>query len=200
MQPSAAPDTVDLPHTHARPLHWLATATATAAVVALAGTLTPEAAEAGQTGSATGSASAPAAPGPAAAPDADGAAYPLRCGGAGHTIARRATGDLDGDKKPETVAVVHCEAGSGTPPAGLYVITRGRGAQDPARVVATLVDPREQRSVTALTVSDGTVRATLLGYSSPDVPSCCPDEKEQVTWEWTGGAFVRSAGDHARGV
>lgn len=37
MQPSAAPDLADLAHTHARAGHWLATATATAAVVALAG-------------------------------------------------------------------------------------------------------------------------------------------------------------------
>ncbi|GAA3053323.1 hypothetical protein GCM10017562_16680 [Streptomyces roseofulvus] len=197
MQPSAAPDPVDLAHTHARPLHWLATATATAAVVALAGALTPDAAEAGP---ATASASAPAAPGPAPAPDADTAAYPLRCGGADHRVAQRVTGDLDGDKNPETIAVVHCEAGSGTPPAGLYVLTRGRGDRAAARVVATLVDPREQRSVTGLAIRDGAVHATLLGYSSPDVPSCCPDEKEQVTWEWTGGAFVRTAGTQARGA
>ncbi|MFF8806596.1 hypothetical protein [Streptomyces omiyaensis] len=197
MQPSAAPDTVDLAHTHARPLHWLATATATAAVVALAGALAPRAAEAGP---ATTAAPAPAAPGPAVAPDATTADYPLECGGADHRVARSASGDLDGDGKPETVAVVHCEAGSGTPPAGLYVLTPGRGAQAPARVVATLVDPGERRSVTGLAVRDGAVRATLLGYSSVDVPSCCPDEKEQVTWEWTGGAFVRTAGAEARGV
>ncbi|KAA6216796.1 hypothetical protein [Streptomyces filamentosus] len=197
MQPSAAPDPVDLAHTHARPLHWLATATATAAVVALAGVLTPRAAEADTT---TTAAPAPAAPGPAAAPDADTAVYPLRCGGGAHTVARRATGDLDGDKNPETVAVVHCEAGSGTPPAGLYVLTRGRGEGAPARVVATLVDPREQRSVTDLEIREGAVRATLLGYSSPDVPRCCPDEKEQVGWEWTGGAFVRTTGAGALGA
>ncbi|MFF9344239.1 MULTISPECIES: hypothetical protein [unclassified Streptomyces] len=197
MQPSAAPDPVDLAHTHARPLHWLATATATAAVVALAGALTPRAAEAGP---ATASASAPAAPGPAAAPDAGTADYPLGCGGVPHRVARAVTGDLDGDENPETVAVVHCEAGSGTPPSGLYVLTRGRGDDAPARVVATLVDPSEQRSVTGLAIRDGAVRATLLGYSSPDVPSCCPDVKEQVGWDWTGGAFVRSAGAEARGV
>ncbi|GGR44346.1 hypothetical protein [Streptomyces roseolus] len=197
MQPSAAPDPVDHAHTHARPLHWLATATATAAVVALAGALSPEPAEAGP---ATASASAPAATGPAAAPDPDTADYPLRCGGADHRVARSATGDLDGDKNPETVAVVHCEAGSGTPPSGVYVLTPGRGAGAPARVVATLVDPREQRSVTGLALRDGAVRATLLGYSSPDVPSCCPDEKEQVTWEWTGGAFVRTTGTAAFGA
>ncbi|MFD5771257.1 hypothetical protein ACFWIN_36230 [Streptomyces sp. NPDC127049] len=198
MQPSAAPDPVDLAHTHARPLHWLATATATAAVVALAGALAPRTAEAGR--ATTTAAPAPQAPGPAAAPDPETAVYPLRCGGADHRVVQRVSGDLDGDKNPETVAVVHCEAGSGTPPAGLYVLTLGRGGTPPARVVATLVDPSEQRSVTGLAIRDGAVRATLLGYSSADVPSCCPDEKEQVGWEWTGGAFVRTTGAEARGV
>ncbi|WP_030691893.1 hypothetical protein [Streptomyces globisporus] len=192
MQPSAAPDLADLAHTHARPAHWLATATATAAVVALAGLLQPGPAGAGTVPA--------AAPRPAAAPDAAEVSYPLECGGVPHTVAKRVSGDLDGDGNPETVAVVHCEAGSGTPPSGVYVLTRGRGSGAPARVVATLVAPEQHRNVTELAVRDGAVRATLLGYSSPDVPSCCPDEKEQVSWRWQGGAFVRGDRADALGV
>ncbi|MFE5588846.1 hypothetical protein [Streptomyces sp. NPDC056549] len=192
MQPSAAPDLADLAHTHARSAHWLATATATAAVVALAGLLQP--------GPAGASAAPAAAPRPAPAPEAAGADYPLDCGGGPRTVAERATGDLDGDGNPETVAVVHCEAGSGTPPSGVYVLTRSKESGTPARVVATLVAPDEHRSVTELAVRDGAVRATLLGYSSPDVPSCCPDEKEQVSWHWQSGAFVRAGQADARGV
>ncbi|WP_328945527.1 hypothetical protein OG259_32760 [Streptomyces sp. NBC_00250] len=192
MQPSAAPDLADLAHTHARPAHWLATATATAAVVALAGLLQPGLAGAG---------TAPtAAPRPAPAPEATGADYPIDCGGVAHKVAKRATGDLDGDGNPETVAVVHCEAGSGTPPSGVYVLTRGKEAGAPARVVATLVAPELLKTVTDFAVRDGAVHATLLGYSSPDVPSCCPDEKEQVSWRWKGGAFVRAGQADARGV
>ncbi|MEU1227162.1 MULTISPECIES: hypothetical protein [unclassified Streptomyces] len=192
MQHSAAPDLADLAHTHARPAHWLATATATAAVVALAGFLQPGPASAG--------AAPAAAPRPAPAPDAAGADYPLECGGARHTVAKRVSGDLDGDGNPETVAVVHCEAGSGTPPSAVYVLTRGKGGGTPARVVATLVAPEQHRNVTELSVRDGAVRATLLGYSSPDVPSCCPDEKEQVSWRWQGGAFVRGDQTDALGA
>ncbi|MET9956803.1 hypothetical protein ABZ135_35375 [Streptomyces sp. NPDC006339] len=190
MQTSAV---TDLAHTHARPVHWLATATAMAGVVALAGLLQP------------GPAGATAAPAPAAAPDAATARFPLECGGAPSKIAQRATGDLDGDGNPETVAVVHCEAGSGTPPSGIYVLTHGKGTGKSAgggaaRVVATLVDPSELTTVSGFAVRDGAVRATLLGYSSPDVPSCCPDRKEQVTWRWQGGSFVRAAGAEARAV
>ncbi|GGR29533.1 hypothetical protein GCM10010497_34900 [Streptomyces cinereoruber] len=193
MQLPAAPDLTDLAHTHAGPMHWLATATATAAVVALAGLLQP-----GPVGTTT--ATAAAAPRPAAAPEAAGVAYPVECGGGPRTVAKRASGDLDGDGNPETVAVVHCEAGSGTPPSGVYVLTRGKGADAPARVVATLVAPDQHRSVTELAVRDGAVLATLLGYSSFDVPRCCPDEKEQVSWRWRGGAFVRAGQDEARGA
>ncbi|MFE1233448.1 hypothetical protein [Streptomyces sp. NPDC058745] len=193
MQPSAVPD---LAHTHARPVHWLATATAMAAVVAAAGLLQPGAATATtEAGPKTAPAAAPAA---APAPDAAGADYPLQCGGRPSKVVRQAQGDLDGDGDPETVAVVHCEAGSGTPPSGMYVLTRGeKGA---ARVVATLVEPTQQKSVADLAVRDGAVTATLLGYSSPDVPSCCPDEQEKVKWRWRGGAFVRGGQDDARAL
>ncbi|MFI8518156.1 hypothetical protein ACIGEZ_10100 [Streptomyces sp. NPDC085481] len=190
MQTSAV---TDLAHTHAHPVHWLATATAMAGVVALAGLLQPD------------PAGATAAPAPRPAPDAATAHYPLDCGGAPSKIAQRATGDLDGDGNPETVAVVHCEAGSGTPPSGIYVLTHGKGdgkgsGTPAARVVATLVEPSQQKNVTTFAVRDGAVRATLLGYSSPDVPSCCPDQREQVSWRWRGGTFVRTAQSQARAV
>ncbi|MEU7014858.1 hypothetical protein [Streptomyces sp. NPDC046385] len=186
MQTSAVPD---LAHTRARPVHWLATATAMAGVVALAGLLQP------------GAAGATAAPAPRPAPDAATAHFPLTCGGGPSKIAQWAGGDLDGDGNPETVAVVHCEAGSGTPPSGIYVLTHGKGAgASAARVVATLVEPSELKSVSGFAVRDGAVRATLLGYSSPDVPSCCPDQSEAVTWRWKGGAFVRAAQSEPRGV
>ncbi|MEU7113935.1 hypothetical protein [Streptomyces sp. NPDC046182] len=190
MQPPAVPD---LAHTHARPVHWLATATAMAAVVAAAGLLQPGPA----TATAAASGGAPAVVRPA--PDAATADYPLECGGAPVKIAQRASGDLDGDGNPETVAVVHCEAGSGTPPHALYVLTHAKGGPG-ARVVATLVESTQQQNVADLAVRDGAVTATLLGYSSPDVPSCCPDEQERVSWRWKGGTFVRATQSDARSV
>ncbi|MEU8520948.1 hypothetical protein [Streptomyces sp. NPDC048577] len=190
MQPSAVPD---LAHTHARPVHWLATATAMAAVVALAGLMQPAPATAiTEAGPGTAPAAVPAA---ASAPDSATAEYPLRCAGAPTRVVRQGQGDLDGDGIPETVAVVHCEAGSGTPPSGIYVLTRGEHGT--ARVVATLVDPALRRSVADFAVRDGAVTATLLGYSSPDVPSCCPDERERFKWRWQGGVFVRTTPDGA---
>ncbi|MEU4499189.1 hypothetical protein OG729_31915 [Streptomyces sp. NBC_00210] len=182
MQTSAVPD---LAHTHARPVHWLATATAMAGVIAAAGLLQPKSATASQAGpSQTETAAAPA-------PDPAAVVLPLQCGGVKSVVTKQASGDLDGDGGLETVAVARCDAGSGTPPSGIYVLTGGRGTAP--RVVATLVEPAQKLSVKEFAVRDGAVTATLLGYSSPDVPSCCPDELENVKWQWRGGKFVRTA-------
>ena len=109
---------------------------------------------------------------PVAAPDPATVDFPLECGGAGTTVAKQAPGDLDGDGRPETVAVVHCDAGSGTPPSGIYVLTQGSGAAP--RVVATLVDPADKKTVGDFAVREGRVSATLLGYSSLEVPALLP--------------------------
>ncbi|MFJ9639661.1 hypothetical protein [Streptomyces sp. NPDC101178] len=191
MQTSALPD---LAHTVTKPVHWLATAAAMAAVVALAGLLQPRTA----TATATATAHEPRTTTPVAAPDAEKADFPLECGGAGTTVARQAPGDLDGDGRPETVAVVHCDAGSGTPPSGIYVLTQGSGAAP--RIVATLVDPADKKTVGDFAVREGRISATLLGYSSLEVPRCCPDQEEQASWRWKGSAFVRTSGDLARSV
>ncbi|MFE6977304.1 hypothetical protein [Streptomyces sp. NPDC057682] len=187
MQTSALPD---LAHNDTTPLHWVATATAMAAVVAAAGLLQPDSSASAST---PHRAAASHAAAPAAAPDPARAAFPLDCGQAGYTVAKQVPGDLDGDERPETVAVVHCAAGSGTPPSGVYVLTPGKGNGAAPRIVATLVDPVQKMSVGDFAVRDGVVAATLLGYSSPEVPSCCPDEQEKVTWQWQNGAFVRSS-------
>ncbi|MCW7940910.1 hypothetical protein AAW14_02220 [Streptomyces hygroscopicus] len=183
MQHPAAPE---LAHTTPRPIHWVATATAVSGAIALASVLHPASATAAQPQAETKS--APAAPAP---PDPAKADFPLDCGPTKILIVKQATGDLDGDGRPETVAVVHCDASMGTPPDGVYVLTRTADAPRP-RVVATLVNPKDRLTVTDFTVRDASVTATLLGYSSADVPSCCPDVKSAVKWQWKGGAFIRS--------
>ncbi|MEU5593681.1 hypothetical protein [Streptomyces sp. NPDC020298] len=193
MQQSAVPE---LAHAHPRPIHWLATATAVAGVVALSSVLQPGSATAAQPSTGTEAKSAPVA---AAPPTTAGVAFPLACGRVKAVVAKKATGDLDGDGSPETVAVVHCDSAMGTPPDGVYVLTRAADTKKP-RVVATLVDPKERLTVSDFTVRAGAVTATLYGYSSSGVPSCCPDLKTPAKWQWKGNAFVRSTPDEARGV
>ncbi|MEU6591630.1 hypothetical protein ABZ923_20820 [Streptomyces sp. NPDC046881] len=192
MQQSAVPE---LAHTHTRPIHWVATATAVAGVVALSSAVQPGSATAAQSAPAAGSRSAAAA---AAPPSTTGVRFPLECGPVKAVVAKKATGDLDGDGRPETVAVVHCDAPMGTPPDGVYVLTRAADGGKP-RVVATLVEPEQRLTVTDFALRARAVTATLLGYSSDAVPSCCPDVKTPATWRWHGGAFLRStpAGAHS---
>lgn len=192
MQQSAVPE---LAHTHTRPIHWVATATALAGVVALSSVLGPDAATAAQTpGPQVKSAPAQIAP-----PDPAAVEFPLECGPVERIVRKKASGDLDGDGRPETVAVVRCDAPMGTPPDGVYVVTRAADGGEP-RVVATLVDPEDRTNVDDFAVSDGEVGATLLGYSSAEVPSCCPDVRESVKWRWKDGAFVRSTPSGAKSV
>ncbi|MEV0221425.1 hypothetical protein [Streptomyces sp. NPDC050704] len=191
MQHSAVPE---LAHTHTRPIHWVATATALAGVVAASAFLQPDEATAAQHGP-----EAKTVPAATAPPDPARADLPIECGPIKVKIQKQASGDLDGDGRPETVAVVRCDAGSGTPPNGVYVLTQAEGATKP-RVVATLVDPKDRLSVKTLTLRDAAITATVLGYSSPDVPSCCPDVNERAKWQWKNGTFVRSTPAGAQSV
>lgn len=190
MQQSAVPE---LAHTHARPIHWVATATALAAVVAASAFLQPDEATAAQPGH--GAQSAPAA----APPDPAGVDFPVECGPTKVIVQQKGSGDLDGDGRPETVAVVRCDAIAGAPPNGVYVLTQAADATEP-RIVATLVDPKDRLTVTDFAVRDASVTATLLGYSSPDVPRCCPDVDERAKWQWKNGTFVRSVPAGAQSV
>ncbi|MFI7502101.1 hypothetical protein ACIBVL_27190 [Streptomyces sp. NPDC049687] len=191
MQQSAVPE---LAHTHTRPIHWVATATAVAGVVALSSLVQPRPATAAQ---ASGPQTRPA-PVTTAAPGTTGIDFPIQCGPVKALVSKKASGDLDGDGRPETVAVVHCDAPMGTPPDGVYVLTQGAHSTH-ARVVATLVDPKARTNVMSISVTDGAVLATLLGYSSADVPSCCPDVKDSAKWQWKDQRFIRStpAGAHS---
>ncbi|MER6778842.1 MULTISPECIES: hypothetical protein [unclassified Streptomyces] len=174
-----------LAHSSARPLHWLATATAMAAVIAAAGLIQPDASATGHAGPSTAPASGPRA----AAPDPAAVAYPLDCKGLPTAVTATAQGDLDGDGRPETVVAVRCDAGSGTPPHAIYVLAQDKAPGATPRVVATLLEAGKRQTATELTVRDGVVTASLLGYSSPQVPRYSPDVKQLAKWRWSGGKF-----------
>jgi len=179
------------PHTRTRAVHWIVTAAALGAVLGGSALLRP--------------AGATATPAPDTAavtpgPDADTARYPLDCGPSEPEVTDRAAVDFDGDGRAETVAVVRCAAGIGTPPSGMYVLAHPEREGGRPRVAETLVDPEEGMAVQDLTVRGGTVFARLLGYSSDEVPRCCPDMARDVEWNWRGGKFVLRAAPTARGV
>lgn len=184
MQQSAAPHgtaTDGLPHTHARPRHWLVTAVGVAAVTGAAALVQPTGA---------GATSGPVA---TAGPDATLADYPLDCGPFEVLVTDQAEVDLDADGQGETVAVVRCDAGSGSPPNGMYLLTHAEGTHAPPEVTATLVEPAERMTVDRLRAEGAGFAARLVGYSSTDIPRCCPDLLRDVTWEWRDGRLELTA-------
>lgn len=173
MQLSAGPA---LPHTRARPVHWMTTAAVLAAVIGAGAMVQPaDAAPHGR------KPPLPIAPDPAAA------VYPLDCAGSPVTVVGHVSGDLDADGRPETVAVVRCYSETGTPPSGVYVLAGPDAPGGRPRIAGTLVDPKDQRAVTDLRLRAGTVSATVLGYSSQDTPRCCPDLRHVSSWRMRAG-------------
>jgi hypothetical protein len=59
--------------------------------------------------------------------------------------------------------------------------------------MATFLDPKQQMSVKDFALQGDTISATLLGYSSNQVPRCCPDQERKVNWQWKDGKFVLTA-------
>jgi hypothetical protein len=177
----------ELPHTRTRMVHWLSTAVALAAVVGASSFIQPAGA----------SAQAPLttkAAGPA--PDPEAARYPVDCGrgpGVKVDVVDQGSADFDGDGQSETVASVRCHSGTGTPPNALYVLAAAAEPDAPPRIVATMLRTKERMTVQDLKVRGTTVSAKLLGYSSPSVPSCCPDKQRKVKWEWKDGKFALRA-------
>ncbi|UED88201.1 hypothetical protein K4G22_02135 [Streptomyces profundus] len=157
----------------------MVTAVAIAAVAGAAALVQP--ADAGATA---------AEPAAGTGPDPLAAVYPLDCGPFEVLVTDQAELDLDADGRAETVAVVRCDAGSGTPPNGVYLLTHtDHGGDGPAtpRVAATLVEPDEGMTVDDLRAEETGFTARLVGYSSVDVPRCCPDLLRDVAWQWQDG-------------
>ncbi|MFE0464860.1 hypothetical protein ACFW1A_36960, partial [Kitasatospora sp. NPDC058965] len=170
------------------PLRWGAVAIGCAALVAGSIAAAPSVRPAGT--APVAAAGTPKAVPTAAAPDARKAQLPLDCGPLPSTVSVSFAADL-GDGTPATIAAAHCQAGSGTAPDGVFIVTAGPDGTP--TVHDTLVDWREGLTVTALALrSDGTLTAKAQGYSTPDVPRCCPDLTVQLSWAHHGTTWSRT--------
>ncbi|MFI9274188.1 hypothetical protein ACIGXM_26295 [Kitasatospora sp. NPDC052896] len=172
-------------HTRTRARHWIAVAAAVSAVTGGALAASPAV---GVTTTA-----APGTPRPvptAEAPDPAKAQLPLDCGPLPVRTSISVPTDL-GDGVPSTLVAAHCDTAGGTAPDGVFLLTPGPGG--PPRIQQTLVRWQEGFTVTRLALrGDGSITATAEGYSTPDVPRCCPDLTVTLNWTRRGGSYVRT--------
>ncbi|MCF2527419.1 hypothetical protein [Yinghuangia soli] len=100
-------------------------------------------------------------------------AYPMDCSGAPFEI-RDARPLAPGSATH--IVQVRCAAGAGAAPDAVYAYTvapDGTAARD-----RTLLDTEDDKLVKSLDIKNGRVTATVLGYSTEDIPRCCPDIEE----------------------
>ncbi|MEK8170054.1 hypothetical protein NKH77_10655 [Streptomyces sp. M19] len=171
-------------------MHWITTAVALAAVVAGAAVLQPADAKA-----TTGESRANSAPHPGGVVRAPTPARPTTR----WTAARRSRKSSTTPRETWTATAAPrrsrwCAARPvPAPRRAASTCSPEPTARGPTRVVATFLDPKERMSATDFALRSGTVFATLLGYSSDQVPRCCPDLQRKVNWKWRDGKFVLTA-------
>lgn len=132
------------------------------------------------------------------AADWEGQSYPVDCGG--ETTGTAATYAEPEPGRDVAVIFVTCKHEAGTPPSAVLVYEADENG-DP-RLLQTLLkyednwtpdDESVTASVTALSF-------VVSGYSSFDVPRCCPDIRTKLSWNWSRGQYVATGPepDHHR--
>jgi len=170
-----------LTRTPRHPLQAIAAGVVGAATIALLGACGP----AGGSATGAGSGERPSATvSVVTVPTAD-LATALGCPG-GTAVAVEHRVDLP-TGQPAAVVVAHCQSAAGSPPDGVYLVA---GADGGSHVSATLVAARDQVDVSTLVRSGDRLRLTGRGYSSSDVPRCCPDVAVTRSWELVGDRLV----------
>ena len=89
----------------------------------------------------------------------------------------------------KAVVVARCDSGAGSPPSGVFVV---EGQDAAARITATLIRPSAQVQISSVATTPGGLVASGLGYSTPDVPRCCPDRRLAFAWRIDGAHLVET--------
>lgn len=117
--------------------------------------------------------------------------YPVDCQEIPQEVTKFAIGDATGDGRAEAVVVVRCAAGAGSPPSAVFVYGSVAGQAEP-QLLATLVRPDQNLLIDEAGASVEGITVGGYGYSSTDVPRCCPDREVDWRWQWSGSGFARA--------
>lgn len=88
--------------------------------------------------------------------------------------------------EPAVVVAGRCDAGAGNPPSGVFLVAAHGGA---ARVAETLVSDTADLVLPTVSVTPEAVTVVASGFSSADVPRCCPDRAVVRRWQVVDGAL-----------
>lgn len=113
--------------------------------------------------------------------------YPLDCDGFGWRVWSVAYAQPTADLEVALVLVT-CDAGAGTPPVELYVFDNADSATTP-HLADTLVTAADNWQANEVIADEATVSLPVHGFSSAEVPRCCPDITATLTWVWNGNAY-----------
>lgn len=100
--------------------------------------------------------------------------FPMECHGMPYDV--RDARPLTADNRVYVVQV-RCSSGAGAAPDALYTYDVPADGGTPT-LASTLMGIGENHLVKSVEVHDGNVHATLLGWTTDDIPRCCPDIEE----------------------
>lgn len=86
------------------------------------------------------------------------------------------------------LVLVTCNAGAGTPPIALLVYDRADSATS-AHLAQTLVRTDDNWQANHVVDDAGAVSIPVHGFSSAEIPRCCPDLSATLTWRWNGNSY-----------
>jgi hypothetical protein len=86
------------------------------------------------------------------------------------------------------VLVVRCNPGAGTPPVAVYVYDHAASPTDP-HLADTLVRDTDNWQAGVIKTHGATISLPVAGFSSINVPNCCPDVETTLTWAWDGTRY-----------
>jgi hypothetical protein len=116
--------------------------------------------------------------------------YPIasRCSPVGVRVVQVAYVD-PGPRTHDALVLAECNSGAGTPPVVLYVYDRASSARNP-HLAATLVADTDQWQASSFSANGADLTMPAYGFSSNNVPNCCPDVRTTLAWRWNGSGYV----------
>lgn len=119
--------------------------------------------------------------------------YPVDCStpGLGVRVAEPFFADLTGDGREDAVVSVDCEVGAGASPDATFAFVDDGGSESGKRFELISFDYGVH--VRNAFSEGGLLRIDAAGYSSSDVPSCCPDSPVRYEFRWEGGRFIETS-------